>query len=79
LKVPKAGLAEEILIVDSGRQVSIDLPLQNIVIWEKRDLRVETPEDRRPESIVVVDLEGSYVSTDHGDLGSRVEGGKEGR
>jgi hypothetical protein len=79
LKVPKAGLAEEILIVDSGRQVSIDLPLRKIVIWEKRDLRVETPEDRKAESIVVIDLEGSYVSTDRGDLGSHVEGGKEGR
>jgi len=47
LKVSKAGLAEEILIVDSGRQVSIDLPLGNIIIWEMRDLRVETLEDQK--------------------------------
>jgi hypothetical protein len=45
----------------------------------KKGLRVETLEARITKSIVAIDLEGSYVSTDHGDLGSCVEGGKEGR
>jgi len=32
---PKAGITEEILVVDSRRQVVIDLPLQNISIYRR--------------------------------------------
>jgi hypothetical protein len=37
---------------------------------------LKLPKAEKQESAVVVDLEGSYVSTDHGDLGSSMEGGK---
>jgi hypothetical protein len=43
----------------------------------KQGLRVEIPEAQITKSIIAVDLGGSYVSTDHGDSGLRVEGGKE--
>jgi hypothetical protein len=43
----------------------------------KQRLRVETPEGWRAGiNNILVDLKGRYVSTDHGDLGSCVEGGE---
>jgi hypothetical protein len=39
-------------------------------------LKVETPEARKEKSTTVVDLEGSYVATDHGDLRSCIDGRK---
>jgi hypothetical protein len=41
---------------------------------ESRELKL--PKARSPESIVAIDLEGSYVSTDRGDLRSCVKGKK---
>jgi hypothetical protein len=39
---------------------------------------LKLPNIGRPESIIAIDLEGSYMSMDCGDLGSPMEGGKEG-
>jgi hypothetical protein len=41
----------------------------------KQGLRIETPESQITKLIVAVNLEGSYVSTDRGELRSHVEGG----
>jgi hypothetical protein len=39
--------AEEILTIDSRGKVATDLPLQNIVMQRRVELRIETPEGRK--------------------------------
>jgi hypothetical protein len=41
-----------------------------------RELRIETPKARKEKSSRAIDLKGIYVSTNHGDLGSRMKGGE---
>jgi hypothetical protein len=77
LRFPKARLSKDILVIDSRSWWQQIFHSKIFPYRGERSLKIKTPKSQKVKSTIVVDIEGSYVVTDHGDLRSCVDAGKE--